>query len=135
MEGIYRVYYGTQSIGEAKVSREGLYYNFHCECKNGPKEIYKIFVRSGDQMLLLGTPVPKGGAFLLDTKIPRKRLESGALKFIAVTKSEGSFGKFVVIKENEPFLYLKDLKDAFWQAREGVKGIVIAHQKCKEDGE
>lgn len=116
---------GGQAIGRAQVWQEGLYYRFFCRCRLSGEVIYRLKVRCGDRVENLGIPVPKDGAFELETRIPVKKLGSGQMQITAIPKQTQMEGKFIPLSPEEPFRYLKRLEDAFLQVRDGKVGIVI----------
>ncbi|MBQ7817277.1 MAG: hypothetical protein IJ388_00575 [Oscillospiraceae bacterium] len=124
MEGTYGIYSGENNIGKVKVSREGLYYHFACECRLEKKEVCKICVICGDERIMLGTPIPEGRVFKLHTKVPIKRFPENTPRFY-ITGSQEMVGEFIPIQPDKPFLHLKDLKNAVMQVRDGVSGILI----------
>ncbi len=125
MEGIYDIHYGGQAVGTAKVSREGLYYRFDCRSQLDKRKICKICVVCGEDKIVLGTPIPDGQMFQLRTKLPVKRFSGDKLYFCIIENKKENYERFVPVNENEPFLYLKDLKNAVLQVRNGESGIMI----------
>lgn len=124
MEGSYSICSGEKSIGTARVSKEGLYYRFDCECRLEKKDVCKICVTCGEKCVILGTPIPNGQVFKLHTKLPIKRFTGNTPRFF-ITGSQEMVGEFIPIEPDKPFSHLKDLKNAVYQVREGVSGIVI----------
>ena len=124
MTGMFDIYSGGGSIGTVKVSREGLYYVFDCQCRLQKKEICKVFVDCGEKKIALGTLVPQGDSFVLRTKLPCKHFVDSNWHF----STNVNEGEFIPIQENTPFLHLKDLKNAVFQIRNGVRGIVIRQE-------
>lgn len=125
MEGTYPILLGGQAVGQANVCREGLYLHFSCRCRFSGEMIYRLTASTDECTENLGIPVPSGGQFCLDTKIPAKRLGKGALKITALPKHGALAGKFVPLSPEEPFAYLNRLKDAFLEIRAGQVGVVI----------
>ena len=114
-----------QVVGRAKVVREGLYYRFCCICRFDGEILCTIVVRRADREEKLGVPVPEGGEFRLETRIPVKRLGEGDWHFGAVPRHEKARGIFVPLSPEEPFRYLKRIESGFLQTREGVVGIIV----------
>ena len=73
----------------------------------------------------LGIPVPAGDAFVLETRIPVKRLPEGEFRFVLLPRHRELEGKFIPLSPQEPFAYLSRLKDAYLEKRDGSIGIVI----------
>ena len=75
----------------------------------------------GEQRIILGTPAPEDGLFVLRTRLPMKRFCGGDLRFCI----DGTDQLFVPVKPDEPFLYLKKLESAGCALRNGQCGVVI----------
>ena len=124
MEGTYDIYLGGAVIGQAQVDKEGLYLHFCCRCRLSGEVIYQLTVTTGDRTEKLGIPVPEGGWFVLDTKIPAKRLENAPLSIGAVPR-HGELSGFIPVKPEEPFAYLARIKDAYLAVKNGQVGILL----------
>ena len=125
MEGIYEIFCGGQAIGTAKVSRDGLYYRFECECMLKKREVCKISAICGEQTIVIGTPVPEGEVFRLRTRLPAKRFSGETPGFYITGNKEENAEKFIPVYPDAPFSHLKDLKNAVFRIRNGVSGVVI----------
>ena len=121
----YDILLGGQTVGRATVERQGLYYAFHCRCCLTGEVVYRLTVRCGERTESLGIPVPSNGQFVLDTKIPVKRLGEGEMSFLALPKHAELGGKFIPLSPEEPFRYLSRLENAFLQVRDGKVGVVV----------
>ena len=121
----YGVLLGGQSIGKAKVERQGLYYSISCRCRLSGEVVYKLTVSCGENTENLGILVPEGGAFVLTTRIPAKRLGEGELVFRAVPRHTELRVKFVPISPESPYAYLSRLENAFLEVRNGQLGLII----------
>jgi len=119
----YGVLLGGQSIGKAKVERQGLYYSISCRCRLSGEVVYKLTVSCGENTENLGILVPEGGAFVLTTRIPAKRFGEGEFSFRAVPRHTELRGKFVPISPETPFAYLSRLENAFMEIRNGQPGV------------
>lgn len=125
MEGTYEILLGGVSVGQARIKREGLYYCFQCHCKFNSEVIYKLTVSCNDATENLGIPVPEGNQFVLETKIPAKRLGEGTPVIRAVPKHQDIKGRFIPLSPTEPFVYLSQLESAFLEKRDEKLGVVI----------
>ena len=74
----------------------------------------------------LGILVPENGSFVLNTKVPLKKIGEGDMTFSLVSKQEQRQGSFVPIYPEEPFAYLSRLKASFLVYENGIPGIQIA---------
>ena len=125
MEERYPIFLGGQTVGEARVRREGLYYCFSCRCKLSGTMICRLTAVCDGIAENLGIPVPDGEWFCLNTRIPAKRLGEGMMTIRAVPKHGRLEGKFVPLSPEEPFAYLSRLKNAFLEVRGGQVGVTI----------
>ena len=125
MDGTYEIMLGGESVGQAVVRRQGLYYRFSCRCDLSGEVIYRITVTCGGKSESLGIPVPKNGEFYLDTRLAASRFGEGEPKFAAVPRRPDLGGMFVPISPEEPFRYLHRLENAFLARKDGQVGIVI----------
>lgn len=125
MEGTYPVLLGTQTVGEIRVQRQGLYYCFHCRCSLSGELIYRLAVTCGGKTENLGLPVPEGDHFVLRTKLPVKRFAQGSAEFRILPKHGDLKEEFVPICPEEPFRYLSRLQNAYLQRRGDIMGIVV----------
>ena len=125
MDGTYEIMLGGESVGQAVVRRQGLYYRFSCRCDLSGEVIYRITVTCGGKSESLGIPVPKNGEFYLDTRLAASRLGEGEPKLAAVPRRPDLGGMFVPISPEEPFRYLHRLENAFLARKDGQVGIVI----------
>lgn len=111
--------------GKVLVQKLGLYYHFHCRCILTDFRIYRLMVTCGTVRENLGILVPKEGSFVLDTKLPMKRIGEGEMIFTLIPKRENHSGTFVPISPEEPFAYITRLKQSFLILRNGQPGILI----------
>jgi len=124
----YKILMGGQSIGKARVERQGLYYVVSCRCRLSGEVVCRVTVSCGDRSENLGILVPESGAFVLNTRIPIKRLGEGPLMFHAVPRHTELRGRFVPISPETPFAYLSRLENAFLEVRNGQSGITISDE-------
>jgi len=129
MEGTYPVKFGQALVGKVQVQRQGLYLRFICRCKITGDVVCRLTVSCGGSRESLGVVVPVEDGFGLDTKIPAKRLSAGEMEFTLVPKHESAAGTFVPISPEEPFAYIRRLKNAYFERRYGQAGIVIPDMK------
>lgn len=125
MEGTYDIFRGEEKIGKAKVRREGLYYHFWCNCRLTGQVIYRVHVTCGGKTESLGIPVPNGGTFCLEARLPVSRFQMGTPKFYAAPKHPPLKGKWVPISPETPFAYIEKLRNSVMERRNGQMGIFI----------
>ena len=124
MDGFFEVYQGNRIAGKVQLIPQGLYVRVICRCRIEGEQVYRLFAVSGDHRENLGVPVPEGDGFLLDKRIPAKRLAEG-VRFLLSAGAGELNGKFVPICPEEPFLYIDRLKTAFLESEQGKIGIRI----------
>lgn len=125
MEENFGVYFGSRLVGKVQVTRQGLYYRFHCRCQIMKDVVCRLCVVCGDRQESLGILVPVDSGFGLDTKIPVKRIGEGKMEFCLMTKHDMRAEKFAPIYPEEPFAYISRLKDAYLVKRNGQAGILL----------
>lgn len=128
MVGTYDIFLGKEIIGQAKVTRQGLYYHFSCKCELSGDVLYRISVSCNAHHENLGVLIPMDGCFGLKTKLSVRRLGEGLFRFQALPKHQKCEGKFVPVFPDEPFAYLKRLQNAYLEIRNGQAGVVLADQ-------
>lgn len=128
MEGTYEIILGGEPVGQARVTRQGLYYCFFCRCRLSGGVIFRLQVRWGEKTESLGIPVPQGEWFVLETRLPSKRMGQGKPEFLAVPRHPELPENFHPISPEEPFTYLSRLENAFLAYRDGKPGISFRDQ-------
>ena len=123
--GTYPILRGGETIGQACMEKKGLYYHFTCRCELSGEVIYRLTVSCGEKSENLGVPVPVGGEFTLNTRIPVSRLGQGEITVRAVPKHGQLEGQFIPVSPDEPFEYLRQLEKAVFEKRNGQPGILL----------
>ncbi len=129
MEGNYEVMLGNKPMGNVKVSRQGLYWQFDCRCVLSGEVMYDLAVTTEDGQVRLGLLTPNGGGFHLKTKLPMKRLGQGSPTFTLHPRHPQLRGHFVAVKPEEPFAYLRQLESAYLARQNGQIGLVWQDEK------
>ena len=131
MEKYFSVTWGNKDTGKVLVLRQGLYYRFQCRCALDGDGIYRLMLRCGTHIENLGVLIPQDGSFLLDTKIPVKRVGEGDMSFSLVSQRDPAPESFVPICPEEPFAYISRLKQSFLQLHDGQAGACLNKmQEC-----
>ena len=125
MESFYCVTRNGIPCGKVAVSRQGLYYRFHCRCAFPDKDIFRLVLSKDGSYENLGILIPSGESFELTTKLPAKRFPEGEWSFHITSGRETTAEYFVPIRPEEPFAYLSRLKDSFLTYQNGQPGIRI----------
>ena len=121
----YEIMLGDKSVGQAFVTREGLYYRIRCRCELSGETVCRVQVRCGNRCEDLGILVPQDGEFGLETRVPVKKIGEGSLAFSVVPRHRAPEAGFIPLSPEEPFRYITRLKDAYLAKREGKTGILI----------
>lgn len=123
----YAVNLGADKVGTAHVEKQGLYYWINCQCQLSGTVPCRIIV-SGESEIDLGICVPRDNGFGLETRIPIKNVGKGDLQFYVRPKHRQKDELFVPITPDEPFSYIKKLKNAYLSSKEGQVGLSFKDQ-------
>ena len=130
MEEQYEAFLGNRPVGKVQLTRQGLYFRVVCRCMLPSDGVYRLYAMGDGRRENLGVVVPDGEGFLLDKRIPAKRIGSGHPQFILSSGTPSPSGTFFPISPEEPFLYIDRLKHAFLESENGKVGIRI--KECPE---
>lgn len=125
----YNIMLSSKIIGSVEVTIEGLYYRFHCECCLSGEVMYQLKLVSGERRCDLGVLIPKGNKFIIDTKIPIKKIGEGDFEFIAYPRHPELKETFIPIRAEEPFAYIEKLENSFLTIINGESGILLSNDK------
>ena len=129
MERSYSVSIRGTPVGKVLVQRQGLYYHISCRCQLKGDTIYRLVVTSGSTSINLGIVVPISNGFILNTKLPVKKIGEGEFAFSLCTKQDEASGTFIPITPEEPFAYISRLKDSFLTLQDGRSGILVSKKQ------
>ena len=133
MQQEYFVCSGDETIGNALVRRQGLYYHIRCRCALTGQVKYKLIVTCGENEVDLGLCIPHSDGFGMDTRIPIKRLGEGDLSFRLVPRHNKQDNAFIPVSPEEPFSYIQKLQQAHLAQQDGLVGIVIDDQSSSDN--
>lgn len=125
MIGNYEIKQGGQTVGQAEVTRQGLYYRIICRCSLSGAVICKVVAVWKDRREDLGVLVPDGTKFVLSFRMPVKRAGEGQPEFQLLPKHVSMDDNFVPVRAEEPFAYLSRLENAYLAASHGQVGLII----------
>jgi len=132
LDGFYEVTFGNTVVGKCEVRSQGLYCRIICRYRIPGDPICHLYAVTEAGRENLGVPVPEGDGFLLDRKIPVKRIGQGDIRF-ALSAGAGTLtGTFVPIRPEEPFLYIERLQNAFLELSQGQVGIRIQNPRSAQ---
>lgn len=81
MEEIYPVFRDDIKVGEARIIKEGLFYNIYCQCALPTNTLCSLYAESGLKHIRLGIPVPDRKYYTLRTHVPSYQLPTEDLRF------------------------------------------------------
>lgn len=129
LEGTYDVRFGTKTVGNVTLTRQGLYELICCRCENLGSEMTDLWVQSGALETDLGLLIPDQGALVLKKKVPSKVIGEGCPSFYLKLRQELT-EEGERIDPEKPFLQLHRLPDAYLLVRGGE--IRIGFRKNNE---
>lgn len=129
MDGVYHIWLGKETVGQAAVSRQGLYYCFDCRCRLHSKVMCKVTVSCGGHHENLGILAPCGKDYALNRRIPVKQFPAGTPEFWITPKQTGQHEIRVDVYPEEPFRYIAKLEKAYLDRSAGGSGICIGVKK------
>ena len=115
----------NRRIGTAVIRQEGLYYRFCCVCTLPQDPVYRLTVTDEAGGHSIGIPVPEGGRFRLETRIPARHFTGRLRTVTAAPKTAPPETRFVPLVPGEPFPALLELHLARLETRDGTVGIVL----------
>lgn len=122
----YVVYLDGQSIGDACIKQEGLYYRISCRCVLPKENMYRLMICCDAVKIDLGICTPKGDRFGVEKDVPVKKLGKGDFSFTVIPHGKNApAGRYVQIEQDKPFADLKNLESAHFVMRNGVPGLII----------
>ena len=130
---MYKIYAGSEVVGQAEVIKEGLYYRFSCKCTPPNDSVHRIMVSDGINTRDLGICVPTGEWFCLVSRIPVKSLPGEKLEFALVPRDGQIYA--IAVVENGSFPALDLLESAHFQERNGHAEIVIDPAPVPQDSD
>lgn len=148
MDENYAVMYRGEQVGKLQMQKQGLYCRMQCRCQLPGDDIYRLKMLQGKESIHIGVLVPEGDGFLLDKRIPAKRIPAGELHFVVrgsrepeepeekpeekpeqtqeqTQESIPEEQEFVPICEEEPFPALEQVRDSILAWQDGQPGIFV----------
>ena len=125
MEGNYPVSLGKETVGQATVERQGLYYCFHCRCQIRSEVMCRVTVSCGGVHESLGILVPMEKDYYLTKKLPIKLFPGGIPEFWITPRHTQMHGIRVDVYPEEPLRYIAKLEKAYLDHHSGKPGIRI----------
>ena len=130
---MYQILMDGKNMGTADVNKEGLYYKFSCLCVPPDDKIYRIILRDGNGTRNLGVCVPDGKKYMLNVRIPVKKINGNQFEFFMVSKINDAIEK--PVETGKTFPYLDKLENAILQTENGKQVIVINQYQVQPDND
>jgi len=128
MTGVYPIFAGSEEIGTAIITRDGLYYSIDCRCSLSGDILYKVLISGDGWNEDLGICVPMDGVFGIHTKISAKRLTGKRICFLAVPRHGAFTHDVFAVTEGSPFGYISKLENAFLIKKDSRYYITFSQQ-------
>lgn len=125
----YDVMLAGEKVGSVSVQQEGLYIRYSCNCILSGEVMYNLVLRSSQREFCLGVLVPKDGSFGLVKRMPLKEVGTDQAEFFLRPRHEKMNDRFVPIRAEEPFAYLRHLGDCVLASRNGQMGLILPKEK------
>ena len=110
------VTWNGKTVGTVECVREGLYCRILCQCSLPGQEIRRLY--AGNEKI--GVLVPRNGQWVLETRIPTKRIRKGST--FTLDEPEENF---YPIRPGEEFAHLDKLRKGNLGFVEGRMGIAV----------
>ena len=117
----YPIYDGQTQVGEAEVSKEGMYWRIECCCVPLSGKPEKILLHTQVHTIQLGLCVPETNGMRILKCIPNRQLLGEDFTFVIDHKKEDAV-RFV---EGQSFADIHRLRDARLEMRDGNYFVVI----------
>jgi hypothetical protein len=115
LQTYYTVFRETEAFGKAELNREGLYYRICIHCPQSAR----IHLRCALGTLDLGVCVPSAGEFIIQTRIPVKKIGEGKITFYTASEETS----FYPVSEDASFLRLNLLRSCVMASHGDVIGV------------
>ncbi len=120
---MFAITFENQTVGFAKVQKEGCFYRISCSCDLLPSGSRRIFVTDGNATIDLGICVPNGGRFVLTKRIPVRCLEQDNLQFSFMPECDNIAG--IPVETGKAFAELNNLRYGKYRYQNGQGQIFI----------
>ena len=130
---MYQILMDGKNVGAVDVNREGLYYKFSCLCVPPDDKIYRIFLRDGSGTRNLGVCVPEGKKYMLNVRIPVKKINGTQFEFFMASKMSDIIEE--PIETGKPFPYLDKLENAILHTENGKQVILLNQYQVQQDND
>ena len=117
----YPIYDGQTKVGEAEVSKEGMYWRIECCCVPLSGKPEKILLHTQVHTIQLGLCVPDTNGMRILKRIPIKQLLGEQFFFVVDNKTDEA----VQFVEGQLFEEIHRLRDARLEIRDGNYFVVI----------
>lgn len=113
---------GSDSVGFADITKNGLYYVFRCQCDVPAGKIYRIWLSDDFHQEKLGVPIPVGTQYTLTRRIPVSHLCGNDFQLRLIQDQQELPVFYSMQSDSFP---LNELENLRFCIRNGVPGAVI----------
>lgn len=107
---MFSIYFGEKICGRARLEKEGLYYRITCKCEIPTDALCRMQMKTRGECIDLGTCIKKGSSYMINTKIPCKRIDPEDVQITMLTNAPHTTGNFIPVSSKLPFPYLHKLE-------------------------
>ena len=104
----YMIYDAEKPIGEAHITREGMYWQVRCSCHVLTDKPPRICAKWDGGSVSLGRCVPDGKCMTLFKRVPMNKLGLSGIGFTVESES----GRIIPVVPDSPLACISDLKNA-----------------------
>lgn len=126
LDGDYPIRHGGQTVGNAKVTTEGMFLRIKCRCVVPKDRKYSVVMCRDDGKTDLGICVPYGAEIGLMTRIPKKSAGQGSIQFLLLPRAREYFYPLTV-----PFPQIALLRKGKFCIRCEKAGILVTEAPAK----
>ncbi len=129
MEARYDVFMGDRRIGTLQLREAGLYYQLSCICSLEKKDMHELWCETAHGNEKLGVLIPDDIGCGIHTKIPRRRLGQGSIRFYVAPRTAPHSVSVEPLDPHVPFCRIMDLATARFVRRGNDAGILFSDEK------
>ena len=119
---MYNIIWQGKQVGNARITKEGMFYRIFCKCSLPQNGTYKVFVTDGKNVCDLGICVPDVEGFACVARIACRKLCGNDFSF---TLEDNKQTKGIPIATGRPFANLDKLNAARLHIANGQPEIII----------
>ncbi len=127
MVGKHPIYYNYKIVGNAEITKTGMFYLIACACNLPMNEQYRIQLFCNDLKKDLGLCVPSEKGIGLKVRLPMKHFTGDNLQFYV--SCEEARDNWYPVSENTECECICQLSNAVFRIKNGQPGLLIQSQE------